>query len=201
MSDNIPHQIALDLLHKNMQSVNLRRHCYAVSVVMRALFRHFKSLGVTDSSVVNLSEEDWGVVGLLHDADYENTKDSIDQHTVVLLDWLKDYNLHEHITDAFKSHNTRNTNLKAPVTYLDWSLECCDELTGFIVACALVQPDKKLASVGIDSVKKKWKTKEFAKNVEREQIAQCQEKLGIELDSFILIALNSMQEASAELGL
>jgi predicted hydrolase (HD superfamily) len=135
MQENIPHQIALDLLHKNMQSLNLRRHCYAVSVVMRALYRYIKGTGSTESSIVNLSEEDWGVVGLLHDADYESTKDSIEKHTVVLLDWLSEYNLHGHIIDAFKSHNNRNTKLKEPETLLDWSLECCDELTGFIVAC------------------------------------------------------------------
>jgi predicted hydrolase (HD superfamily) len=84
---------------------------------------------------------------------------------------------------------------------MEWSLETCDELTGFIVAVALVRPDKKLETVGVSSVMKKWKTKEFARAVDRSQIEQCQEKLGIPLNDFIQIALSAMQGIHGELGL
>ena len=197
----LTHDIATNILHTNTLNVNLRRHCYAVSVVMRALHNFLKEAGKADSSVDNLNEEDWGVVGLIHDADYEVTKDDTSKHTLLLLEWLSKYIVHAHILDAIKTHNNKVTRLKEPETLLEWSLECCDELTGFIVACALVQPDKKLASVDLESVKRKWKTKEFARNVSREQIEQCQERLGISLDDFITVALTSMQKEADKLGL
>ncbi len=200
-SNKLTHQIATELLHSNMMNINLRRHCYAVSVAMRGLYNYLKSKGNVDSSVENLTEEDWGVVGLLHDADYELTKEDTTKHTLVLLDWLKTYDIHTHIVEAFKSHNTKVTHLREPETLLEWSLECCDELTGFIVACALVRPDRKLSSVDVESVKKKWGAKEFARNVDRKQIEQCGEKLGISLDTFIDVVLKAMQSEAEKLGL
>jgi predicted hydrolase (HD superfamily) len=84
---------------------------------------------------------------------------------------------------------------------LEWSLYCCDELTGFIVAVALVRPDKKLASVTVDSVLKKWGEKAFAAGVKREQIEECEDRLGIPLKEFIEICLQAMQGISKDLGL
>ena len=84
---------------------------------------------------------------------------------------------------------------------LEWSLYCCDELTGLIVAVALVKPDKKLASVSVDSILNKWKQKSFAGGVKREQIEECEERLAIPLREFIEIALTSMQEIHEDLGL
>ncbi|MBI4091445.1 phosphohydrolase [candidate division WWE3 bacterium] len=199
--EKLTHQVATQILNNNTLNVNLRRHCYAVSVAMRGLYNYFKSAGGADSSVKNLSEEDWGVVGLLHDADYEITKEDSSKHTLLLLDWLKIYDIHTHIIEAFQSHNNKVTGLRPPQTLLEWSLECCDELTGFIVACALVRPDKKLGSVDLESVKSKWAKKDFARNVNREQIELCSEKLGLTLDSFIQIVLDAMQKESVNLGL
>ncbi len=201
LDQKLTNEIATEILHKNMVNVNLRRHCYAVSVAMRALHDYLKKTGKIDSSVENLASEDWGVVGLLHDADYELTKEDTTKHTLVLLDWLKVYDVHTHIVEAFQSHNTKITALRDPQTLLEWSLECVDELTGFIVACTLVQPDKKLSSVDLNSVKKKWKTKEFARAVNRDQIAQCEEELGIPLDDFISVTLSAMQSEADKLGL
>lgn len=193
-------QEATQVLHKNMESVNLRRHCYAVSVAMRAIYTYLKEQGISDTSTEHLNEEDWGIVGLLHDADYEMTKTDTTKHTVVLMDWLKVYEVHTHIIEAFQSHNSKITRLRDPQTLLEWSLECCDELTGFIVACALVRPDKKLNSVTLESIVGKWKKKDFAKGVIREQIEQCEDKLGIPLNSFIEIILSAMQKESETLG-
>lgn len=182
---------AIELLHAHMQNPNLRRHCYAVGYAMRALAE--KLDGDPDS---------WEVMGILHDADWEETKDVPDQHTIKILSWLKDMGITDGpLVHAFQSHNNRHTHLAELDGPMEWSLETVDELTGFIVAVALVRPDKKLSTVEVSSIMKKWKTKEFAKPVDRAQIAQCEERLGIPLPEFIALTLKAMQEHSEELGL
>lgn len=182
---------ALSLLHKHTQNQNLRRHMYAVGAVMKAL-----------AAKLGGDPDIWEILGLLHDADWEETKETPDQHTRKTLEWLKVAGITDGpIVHALMSHNTRYTHLAELEGKMEWALETCDELTGFIVAVALVLPDKKLATVGVDSVLKKWKNKEFAAAVDRSQIAQCEEKLGIPLIEFINIALTAMQECHEELGL
>ncbi|MEJ2347815.1 MAG: HDIG domain-containing protein [Patescibacteria group bacterium] len=182
---------ALELLHKNMQNQNLRRHCYAVGAVMKALANRFKA-----------DVEKWGIVGLLHDGDYEKTKETPEKHTILMAEWLKEMGeTDEEILSAILSHNYAHTGKNPPKNKLEWSLYCCDELTGFIVAVALVRPDKKLASVTVDSILKKWNQKSFAGGVKREQIEECQTRLGIPLEDFIQIALTAMQAISEDLGL
>ncbi len=187
----ISREKALEILHQNMENQNLRRHCYAVEAVMRALA---KRLGG--------DQEKWGIVGLLHDGDYEKTKDNPEKHTLLMHQWLKEIGeTDQEILEAILSHNYEHTGKNQPKNKLEWSLYCCDELTGFIVACALVMPDRKLSSVKVDSVLKKMKDKSFAAAVKREQIAMCQEKLEIPLKEFVKIALEAMQGISGELGL
>jgi len=182
---------SLELLHSHMQNPNLRRHCYAVEAVMKALARHFKE-----------DEEVWGIVGLLHDGDYEEVKKDPSQHTLKMYGWLKAAGEEDQrILEAILSHNFAHTGNNAPKNNLEWSLYCCDELTGLIVAVALVRPDKKLSSVTVESVLKKWNVKQFAAGANREQIEKCEEKLGIKLPDFIQIALSAMQGISADLGL
>lgn len=119
-----------------------------------------------------------------------------------MLQWLKEAGeTDEEILSAIASHNFAHTGLNAPKNLLEWSLYCCDELTGLIVAVALVRPEKKLSAVIIESVMKKWDVKAFAAGVHREQIKTCEEKLGIKLEQFIKIALEAMQSISKELGL
>ncbi|MFZ2663861.1 MAG: hypothetical protein WAX66_00660 [Patescibacteria group bacterium] len=91
--------------------------------------------------------------------------------------------------------------MRNPQTILEWTLECCDELTGFIVAVTLVMPNKKLVDVTVESIQKKFKQKEFARAVDRNQINQCEEKLGIKLEEFIRVSLLAMQKSSNLLGL
>ncbi len=182
---------ALNLLHAHMQNTNLRRHCYSVEAVMRALARYFKE-----------DEEIWGIVGLLHDGDYEEVKKDPSQHTLKMHQWLKDVGETDpRILEAILSHNFAHTGHNSPKNNLEWSLYCCDELTGLIVAVALVRPDKKLGTVTVDSVLKKWNIKQFAAGAKREQIAMSEEKLGIKLPDFIAIALKAMQDISGDLGL
>ncbi|MEK9143347.1 MAG: HD domain-containing protein [Patescibacteria group bacterium] len=182
---------AITLLHAHIQNQNLRRHCYAVGFALRAL-----------AGKLGGDPDEWEILGILHDADWEETKDAPEKHTVKTLEWLKELGIAEGpLVHAFQSHNTKHTGLAELEGNIEWALETVDELTGFIVAVALVRPDKKLESVGIDSIMKKWKTKEFAKAVDRAQIAQCEEKLGIPLAEFIGITLQAMLEHHEELGL
>jgi putative nucleotidyltransferase with HDIG domain len=182
---------AIELLHTHMKSQNLRRHCYAVEAVMRSLARRFGK-----------DEEIWGIAGLLHDADYEITKDDPARHTHLTLDWFKPIEVHKDISEAILAHGYGyvDGNPK-PKNEMEWSLYCCDELTGFIVAVTLVKPDHKLASVTLESIMKKWNQKAFAAGVNRKQIEECEAQLNIPLPEFVALALESMQEIATDLGL
>lgn len=182
---------ALEILHQNMENQNLRRHCYAVEAVMRSLAKKLSG-----------DKERWGLVGLLHDGDYEKTKDKPDQHTLLMYQWLKEAGeADQEILNAILSHNFAHTGKNQPATKMEWSLYCCDELTGLIVATALVMPDRKLSSVKVESILKKMKEKSFAAAINREQIKMCEEKLGISLPEFAEICLKAMQNISDDLGL
>ena len=187
----ISREKALEILQQNMQNQNLRRHCYAVEAVMRALARKFGE-----------DEEKWGLVGLVHDSDYEKTKENPDKHALLAVEWLKNAGETDpEIVSAILSHNFEHTGKNEPKNKLEWSLYCCDELTGFIVAVALVMPDKKLSSVSVESVVKKFPQKAFAAAVKREQIKMCEEKLGISLEEFVKICLEAMQGIAEQLEL
>ena len=183
---------ALELLHKHMQNTNLRRHCYAVEAVMRALA---KRLGG--------DEELWGIAGLIHDVDYEVTKDTAKKdHTKLALEWLEELEAHSDVKDAVAEHAWQYVEgAPEPKSPMAWALYTCDELTGLIAAVALVKPDKRLASVTVESIEKKWNQKAFAAGVDRDQIEKCEERLNIPLREFIEIALTSMQDIHEDLGL
>lgn len=185
---------ALEILHEHTKSENLRRHALAVEAAMEVLARHF---GVSEDETGK-----WKIVGLLHDADYEETKDDPSQHGLKTVQWLRDADqTDEEILGAISAHNYSRNGTAAPSNKMSWSVYCVDELTGFIVAVALVQPTKKLSSVSVDSVMKKLGDKSFAAAVDRVQIKVCEEKLGIKLPAFVEIILQSMQAISVELGL
>ena len=113
------------------------------------------------------------------------------------------------IIGAILSHNfshtgqNPSTTLRAgpPKNKLEWSLYCCDELTGLIVAVTLVRPEKKLAPLTVENILGKWKEKSFAAGVKREQIQECENRLGLPLGEFIQLALSAMQGINQELGL
>ena len=182
---------ALELLHSKMQSVNLRKHCYAVAAVMKALAERFGE-----------DEAKWEIVGLLHDGDYEETKSLPEKHTILMVEWLRQKGeTDKEILDAILSHNFSHTRQDPPKNKLEWSLYSCDELTGLIVAVTLVRPEKKLKAVRVENVLSKWDSKSFAAGVDRKQIEMCEEKLGIKLNDFIAISLRAMQNVSKDLGL
>lgn len=179
---------AVSLLHGEIKNNNLRKHCYAVAAVMKKLADHF-----------NEDKDLWEITGLVHDIDYEKYPK---KHPLVGLEILKKENYSKEIIDAVAAHAWGYCDgMPEPKNNLEWSLYCCDELTGLIVACALVRPDKKLCSVDVASIQKKWNQKAFAAGVNRSQIQKCEEKLKINLEEFIKIALTSMQEIHASLGL
>lgn len=188
---------AVELLHSKMQNPNLRKHCYAVEVVMGALYDRLN----TDKN--DEEKEMWKIAGLLHDADYEITKDTAKtEHTKKVLEWLEALDVHSDISDAIAAHAWQYLpEAPEPKNPMQWALYCCDELTGLIIATALVKPDKKLASVTVDSVQKKWNSPSFAAGVDRTQIENCESRLGIPLSEFIQIALTAMQGISGDLGL
>lgn len=155
---------------------------------MRALARYFGE-----------DEELWGVVGLVHDTDYEKDPD---RHPILTIRELEKKGVDEKITQAVRTHTWGyGKESPPPKSKMEWALYTCDELSGFIVACALVRPDKKLSSVTTEAVLKKWPQKAFARGVHREQIELCEEKLGIKLKDFISICLKAMQGISTDLGL
>lgn len=191
---------ALKLLHNHMQSVNLRKHCCAVGAVMKSLAEYFAK--ENKSADAKAMADKWEVVGILHDGDYEVTKDTPEKHTILMVEWLKESGeTDREVLDAILSHNFSYTGKNPPKNKLEWSLFCCDELTGLIVAVTLVRPDKKLSNVTVENILSKWNSKSFAAGVKREQIEMCKEKLGIKLPDFIAIALKATQEISSELGL
>ncbi len=192
---------ALEILHSHMSDENLRKHCYAVGFAMTGIYDYLKSNDRLEDQ--SLSSEDWEVIGILHDSDYEMTKDDWTKHTLLTLEWLKEAGVDESskLYMAMQSHNNKITKLREPRTQMEWALECVDELTGFIVATALIRPQKDLASLKLKSIKKKWKQPAFAKGVIREQTEQVEDKLGIDFDTFVNITLKAMQDNHEELGL
>lgn len=179
---------AFELLNSNIKSPNLRKHCYAVEAVMISLAKHFRQ-----------DEEVWGLAGLVHDIDYEKYPD---KHPLEGIKILEQENYPKEVIDAVAAHAWGyRENMPKPKNKMEWSLYSCDELTGLVVACALVRPEKKIASVDVESVLKKWNQKSFAAGVNREQIENCEKELGIPPPEFIEIALNAMKGISSDLEL
>ncbi len=175
---------AYELTRPRFKNINLFRHVLAVEAVMRGLARHFKQ-----------DEELWGLAGLLHDLDYEETAQTPERHTLVTEELLQPYHLPDEVIHAIKCHNDM-----APLeSLLDKALYAADPVTGLIVAAALMHPQRKLAPVEVDFILRRFKEKSFAKGANREQIASCSD-MGLSLDAFIAIALASMQSISSDLG-
>ncbi len=201
---------ALKIVDQLVKSPNIRKHCLAAEAAMTGLWDYFDKKVKVDWG----NREEWGFIGLLHDADYdalkrdviasgkpsdnyEATNKSLELHTEETTKKLREANAPKEIIDAVRGHcdkEPRNT-LAAKSIY------AADELTGLIVAAALVRPDKKLAGLTAESVLKRFKEPAFAKGASRDQIKTCESELKIPLDEFVEIVLNSMKEISNELGL
>ena len=178
---------ALALMHEYTQSESLRRHMLAVEAAMRAYARHFGE-----------DEEKWGIVGLLHDFDYERWPDPPD-HPLKGAAILKERGYPDEVIYAIKSH--ADYLIDCPrVSRLDKALYACDELAGFITACAMVRPER-LSGMQASSVKKKLKAKGFAAAVNRDDITRGAEDLGVPLDEHIQFVIDAMNGVASDLGL
>ncbi len=177
----------LALVRERIPNPNLVNHCVATELIMRALAAHD---GLEPAEV-----DRWGMAGLLHDLDYAETADDFERHGLVtaeeLAGQLDDEQLHAILSHAEKAPRESR---------MDVALYCADPTTGFIVAAALVRPDKSLANVELKSLKKRWKEGAFARGASREQMATCEE-LGLERDEFLGIALDAMKARADEIGL
>lgn len=188
---------AQQLLTKYLKNKNLVKHSLAAEVTMRALYRRL----TPQNEQSPLDEEKWGITGLLHDVDYElaQEQNKLDRHGILLFE-TGELSLPEDIEHAIKSHNHTMTKVE-PKNLMDWSITACDQLTGLVTACALVRPDKKLESVTVESVMKKFGQKAFAAGADRDAIKFCESKLNIPLEEFVEICLKAMQSISEDLGL
>ncbi|MGO8983543.1 MAG: HDIG domain-containing metalloprotein [Terriglobales bacterium] len=175
------------LLTEFTQSESLRKHALAVEACMRAYARQSGA-----------DEDLWGTVGLLHDFDYDKYP-SLEDHPYKGSEILKERGYSEEIRRAILSH-AEYTGV-ARLSPLEKTLFACDELAGFITACALVKPGKSLAEVETSSVRRKMKDKAFARSVHREDIIQGAADLGVDLETHIAFCIEAMKSIAAELGL
>jgi predicted hydrolase (HD superfamily) len=175
------------LLTEYVQSESLRRHCLSVETAMRAYACKFGE-----------SEDDWGLVGLIHDFDYE-IHPTLDQHPLAGSVILRERGYPEWVIRAILSHGEnlgvgRETNLEK-------TLYAVDELTGFIAAVAFVRPSKAVRDVTPRAVRKKMKDKAFARAVDREAMIDSAAELGVDFDEHVAFVINAMAENAEALGL
>jgi putative nucleotidyltransferase with HDIG domain len=179
---------ALALLSQKTDTNWLVKHCLASEAVIRAMARR-----------LGRDEELWGLVGLLHDLDFDETKNTPEVHGLKTTQWLEESGLPDAAMQAIRAHNAESLGLQR-VSELDFALSCSESITGLIVAAALVRPDKKLEGVKPKSIRKRIKEKAFARAVNRDQIREC-EKAGVALDDFIELSLEAMKGISEDIGL
>lgn len=177
---------ALALMQEYTKNEALRKHMYAVEAAMRAYARKYGE-----------DEEKWAIVAILHDFDYEMYPTAPD-HPAKGSEILKEKGYPEDVRRAILGHASyMNVPRDSKVAQ---ALYACDELCGFINACAIIRPNK-IADLEVSSVKKKLKDKAFARNVSREDITQGIQELGVPLEEHIQFVINAMRENSHRLGL
>ena len=175
------------LLQEYTKSESLLRHAYAVEAACRAYARKFGE-----------DEEKWGITGLLHDFDYEMYP-SPEDHTIVGARILKEQGYDDDVIYAIRSHVDRADLVRE--TPLSRVVFACDEISGFVMAVAMVRPSRNLADVEVKSVKKKLKDKAFARGVNREDIYKGAEELGVSLEDHIAFVIDALANVAPVLGL
>ena len=183
---------ALALMHEHTQSPSLRQHMLAVEAAMRAYAARFGE-----------DPEPWGLVGLLHDFDYEKFPNpdhsATEGHPAWGVDLLRSTGVAEPLLRAVLGHATYSGVPRD--TPMAKTLFAVDELCGFLVACALVRPSKSFADLEVSSVKKKLKDKAFARGVNRDEVRQGADELGVPLDEHIAFVLAALRPHERVLGL
>jgi putative nucleotidyltransferase with HDIG domain len=188
-------QRAWELVVENVQSPGLRRHMLAVEAAMRGY-----------ASRLGGEVEEWGLAGLLHDFDWE-IHPTLDQHPAAGAPILREHGASENVVRAILSHNTEGTGVERERP-IDFALLACDEVTGLVIAAALVRPSKDLREVELKSIQKRWKERAFAAGVDREHVAQATAEFSracfggeLELWPHVGNVLEAMQRVAAELDL
>ena len=185
---NIDREEAVKLLKKNISNANLQKHCFAVEAIMGALAKKFGQ-----------DIDRWKLAGLLHDIDYEETKDKPEIHSLIGAEMLSKIGLDKEIVEAVKTHNEMHGI--EPRSLMAKSLFVADPLSGLIVASTLVLPSKKIKDLTLKSVLKKFKAKSFARGANRKNIKKCEDLINLSLEEFVGISLKAMQGINQELGL
>lgn len=178
---------AWKLIEQRVQNGNLRKHMLAVEAVMRGLARR-----------LGQNEDQWGLAGLLHDVDYDETAHDPERHSMVGADLLSSLGVDPEIVYAVRVHNEAHGLPRR--TLLDKALHAADPLTGLVTSAALILPAKKLSAVDAAFVMKRFGEKAFARGANRDQIRRCSE-IGLELDEFVQIGVEAMQGIADSLGL
>jgi len=173
------------LLFEHLKNRNLRRHCLAAEAVMDAL-----------AARLGGDRKLWALAGLLHDIDYEKTKGQPEKHGLISAEILREHGVEEEVVNAVLAHNFR----KEPETLMEKAMVCADAVTGMIVACALIRPEKKISALTPEFVARKMKEPSFARGADRERIAY-HEKIGLSREEFLQIAIDAMAGISERLGL
>ena len=181
---------AVKILDDMVPNANLKKHMYCVEAVMRALAKKYQE-----------DEEKWGIAGLLHDADWEKYPD---EHPKVIIKKLREMGVEEEIVRAIASHGDNSEKygerFEKRESLMDRALFASDEVSGFVIACALVRPNK-LDDLEAKSVVKKLKDKSFAAQVSREDIRNGAEELGVDLSEHIQLVIETLRRIKKELGL
>jgi len=179
---------AINLVKEKIANPNLIKHCLAVAAVMRGLAQHFSA-----------DQDGWELAGLLHDIDYEQTKDDPLKHSLAGSEMLKELGLADDICRAVLTHNEAH-GIK-PETLMEKSLFITDPLTGLIIAATLVLPSKKINEVTVENILNRYKEKGFARGANREIIKQAETLLNLPMADFFRIGLQAMQQIANDLGL
>lgn len=175
---------ALEIVRSKIGNENLIKHMLAVEACMKSLADHFGK-----------DSEKWGLTGILHDVDYEDTQDNPEKHGIEGAKFLENYDLEEDILHAIRTH----AGHEEPESKMDFALLTSDALSGLIVAGALVNPEG-LRGVDTDFILRRFDENSFARGADRDTIRMCSE-MGLELDEFISICLDGMKQITDVLGL
>ncbi len=181
----ITREEALILVQNSVSNRNLIGHMLATEAVMEGLAQHFGE-----------QVQVWAMAGLLHDLDYDETKDRPEMHGIRTVELLQPIDVPQEVLNAILAH----CDQKPAETLIEQSIYCADPVTGLIVAGALIRKERKLDLVDVPFLMNRFKEKSFARGADRDQIMKCTD-IGLDLEQFLRIALTQMQRISQELGL
>ncbi|MCS7139590.1 MAG: HDIG domain-containing protein [Candidatus Nezhaarchaeota archaeon] len=178
---------AFNLVTSKVKDDRYVKHMLAVEAIMRSLAERLGE-----------DVELWGLTGLLHDLDFEETKESPNEHGLVSARLLEG-RVPREVLEAIKAHNYENTGVE-PREVMAKALIAADAVSGLIVACALVMPNKKLNELRVSTIEKKFRSKDFARGVDRNRIMMC-EQIGLTLNEFFQLSLEALKRIAERLGL